>query len=456
MSKLITLSKELAKVKSDRQVKPPVRLSFKDFYKTIYPHLSYPSHLQPVIDVLNESVGDDRICISCPPQTGKSTLILAYLYWRMLQDQRSSYAYISYSISQAQILSKRIQTQVTSAIGHEMSGTTSHWQHGTNECLYTGIGGALTGNPVSKMLVVDDYCKNRAEAESAVKRQHVYDWFTSTAVTRVHPGASIIVVATRWNEDDLSGNLINNHDYKYINIPALQDGKSFWSRWPLDWLLKRKSEISDYDWQSLYLGAPLKRGGGVFHDCYHWTVLPGNLNIAIGIDLAYSSKKSSDYCVGCVVGTDGTNYYILDVFRGQMEVQAFGRWLSGACVRYETRNVRMVGSGQESEVIKTLNRDPNLNLNITFDRATQDKFSRALSFQPMWTAGKIQVPDDAPWLNTFITEVTGFDGISGHDDQVDAMMNGILALRNSLSPNDMTAWQDLYRHRVKTKGYYGL
>jgi hypothetical protein len=136
--------------------------------------------------------------------------------------------------------------------------------------LATGVGGPLTGHGV-KLLVIDDPFKNREEADSALVRQKVYDWFTSTAMTRVEPGGSVIVVHTRWHRDDLIGRLARDEEvhWQVVNLPAIDasrdgDGSLWPERWPADALEVRRHEVGEYDWQSLYQGNPIARKGRVY------------------------------------------------------------------------------------------------------------------------------------------------------------------------------------------------
>jgi hypothetical protein len=84
-----------------------------------------------------------------------------------------------------------------------------HWEttaDGSMVC--AGVGGPLTGKGAD-VLVIDDPCKNSEEANSLTMREKAWDWYTSTARTRLEPGGSIVVMSTRWHSDDLVGRLIN-------------------------------------------------------------------------------------------------------------------------------------------------------------------------------------------------------------------------------------------------------
>ena len=72
-----------------------------------------------------------------------------------------------------------------------------------------GGGGPFTGYGFD-LLIIDDPVKNREEANSPTQRQHLWDWWRSTARTRLEPGGSMIIVMTRWHEDDLVGRLLGD------------------------------------------------------------------------------------------------------------------------------------------------------------------------------------------------------------------------------------------------------
>jgi hypothetical protein len=74
-----------------------------------------------------------------------------------------------------------------------------------------GVGTAITGRGAD-VLLIDDPFKDREEADSELRRQRVWDWYTSTAYTRLMPGGAIVVINTRWHDDDLSGKLLAEAD----------------------------------------------------------------------------------------------------------------------------------------------------------------------------------------------------------------------------------------------------
>lgn len=138
-----------------------------------------------------------------------------------------------------------------------------------------GVGGPITGRGAD-ILIIDDPFKNRKEAESPLIRQQVWNWYLSTAYTRLSPGGAVIVIQTRWHMDDLSGKLIeqakkDGDSWNVVKFPAIaiQDeviddkvirktGDALWpTRFPVERLMQIKSVLGNYDWASLYQQEPI-------------------------------------------------------------------------------------------------------------------------------------------------------------------------------------------------------
>ena len=92
-----------------------------------------------------------------------------------------------------------------------------------------GVGGGLTGKGAD-LLIVDDPHKDRAESESQAKREAVWEWWTSTARTRLERGAAVVVIQTRWHLDDLSGRLLQQmandpeaDQWVVLSLPAVAE-----------------------------------------------------------------------------------------------------------------------------------------------------------------------------------------------------------------------------------------
>jgi hypothetical protein len=167
----------------------------------------------------------------------------------------------------------------------EDSKAANRWRTSQDGGMVTaGVGGDITGKGAD-LLIIDDPVKNIQEANSPTYRDSVWEWWTSTARTRLHPGGVILIIMTRWHEDDLVGRLTNpewNEDWDkwhVINLPAIWEeeypdvigrrkGEALCpERYPVDALHELRRAVGAADWASLYMGKPARTAGvgNVYH-----------------------------------------------------------------------------------------------------------------------------------------------------------------------------------------------
>jgi predicted phage terminase large subunit-like protein len=398
-----------------------------DFVPRITPRWESPRHLQAIADALHSSETEPvRALVSVPPRHGKTELLLHAIAWWLRRHPEQTVVYASYSADIARSKS-RLARDYARAAGvriREDSSALTEWR--TPEgggLLATGVGGPLTGHGCH-LLIVDDPHKNRQEAESQTVRDSVHGWFTSTALSRIEPGGAALVVHTRWHPDDLIGRLQNDSETSWstINLPAINvDGNALWpSRWPVEAIQKRCAEVGEYDAASLYYGNPRPKGGIVFGDPVYYDQAPtSGYRVGIGLDLAYSKRTKSDYSVAVVLLEKCGVFYVTDVIRKQVRSDEFAAFLGALRDRYRGVLPRWYCSGTEVGVADLLR---SLGCPVSAITTSADKFVRAQPCAAAWNASKVQVPQNAPWLPTFLAEVLGFTGVNDpHDDQVDSL-----------------------------------
>jgi phage terminase large subunit-like protein len=176
----------------------------------------------------------------------------------------------------------------------------------------TGVGGPITGRGAD-CLLVDDPLKNREEAESKVIRDKVWDWFLSTAYTRLSPNGRIVIILTRWHLDDLVGRLQQNKEFnkgiKLISFPAIatedekfrKKGEALWeSRFPLAELESTKLKLGITNFNSLYQQSPIISENQEFKT--HWFTERTWQDVCyiktrnyLTVDTAISKSASADY-----------------------------------------------------------------------------------------------------------------------------------------------------------------
>lgn len=390
-----------------------------------------------------------RVCISVPPRHGKTELILHSIAWWLQRHPEHTIAYCSYSGDIANGKSVRAR-DISIASGVPIRGDMARageWRTVSGGgLLAAGIGGPLTSHGAN-LVIVDDPIKNREEAESPTTRQKVWEWFTSTAMTRLTPTGSVIVVHTRWHGDDLIGRLKKQGGWTIINLPVVDEssGQFLWPEggWTKEVMEKRRVDVGEYDWWALFMGEPRPRGGRLFDTptYYERPVLiggPGNpVRIMMACDPAATAKTHADYSVIIVgsvyMGPDKMPMIdVLDVHRVQVEIPRLVQTLMYYQQRYKAA-VGIEAVGGFKGVPQTL-RQQLRGVKIIDIKPVQDKFTRALPASAAWNSGRIRLPGvrgqggelgpdpSKPWLGVFLNEVHEFTGVGDeYDDQVDAL-----------------------------------
>lgn len=296
-----------------------------------------------------------------------------------------------------------------------------------------GVGGGITGQGAD-ILIIDDPIKDRAQAGSKTIRDSIWDWYTSTAYTRLSPGGGVIVMATRWHTDDLIGRLIQRmgegDTFRIVNYPAIAEhdelhrkaGEALHpERYPLSTLLQIQKTIGSRDWEALYQQHPVPDGGALFKLEWfrRWTAssLPPEFDHTLmSWDMTFKDSKNSDYVVGQVWGKKGPNFYLLDQVRGQwdfVKTKEMVRVLAQKWPRVVRKLVEDKANG--SAVISELKSTVSGFVPIT---PTESKEARASSVTPYFEAGNVFIPEDteAPWVPHYVSELLEFPAGS-HDDQ---------------------------------------
>lgn len=226
--------------------------------------------------------GDPKnlLVIEAPPRHGKSELVSKRLpAWYLTRWPKRNVLLSSYSAEFSRVWGRRARSivqAISKKTGIEVSSTqsaASDWEiAGYGGSMTTsGIGGSLTGRGAS-LLIIDDPVKNAEEAESATVRDSHWDWWQTTASTRIEPGGIAVIMATRWHRDDLIGRILKEQpDQVYrLRLPALADdhdplgrqpGEALWpERWPQAALKRKQVAMARAWWEALYQQNPIASG----------------------------------------------------------------------------------------------------------------------------------------------------------------------------------------------------
>lgn len=393
-----------------------------------------------------------RLMLFLPPRHGKSMTVTETFpsyYLGKRPDKRV--IELSYGDELAQRFGKLNRDKVdefgSSVFGIRLSqvqATKTNWGiEGTDGGMISvGIGGAITGYGAD-LLIIDDPIKNRQEAESTTYRERLWDEYQSTVATRLHAGGAIIIILTRWHEDDLAGRLLNPEygkveDWKIISLPAIAEGSSdllgrkegeaLWPAAGYDelWAAQQKETVGTYAWSSLYQQHPTPSSGGLFKRGWwkYWKAMPSDLfDYLQSWDCTFKDKDTSDYVVGQVWArskANPANRYLLDQVRGRLSFTETLEAMRQFSYKWPQAIRKLVEDKANGTAVMDVLRKELVGL--TPVEPEGGKVVRAHAVTPVAEAGNIWIPDPsiASWTHDFVEEFASFpSGIN--DDQVDAM-----------------------------------
>lgn len=448
------LSAKLGRALAERVLGKRARtlIGLTDFSYQAYRKYQHAVHLQAIDDVLTQvsqyvetggQQGLGQVIISMPPRHGKTQKVSRiYPTWHLGNYPDHRVMLVSYAADLATKNSRWVRNSIRNDAYQKFFGIkladdsqavnafNLHGREGGLEAI--GIGGGATGKG-AHLLIIDDPIKNRAEAESVTYRNKVWDSYTDDLYTRLEPGGAVLVVMTRWHEDDLAGRLIKMGGWHELRLPAIAEendpigrvrGTALWeARYPLSRLLTIQATLGEYAWSGLYAQRPSPTEGGKFKRAWFdaQTELPPMKRIVRFWDLAMSDTDSADYTVGVKLGeaVDG-HVYVIDVARARKDWADVVPFMKTVILADGVGIVQGIEKkGYMSRAVKDLNRDADLKrYTIKGYPVDQSKVVRSMPLQAKFAAGVLHVMN-RHWRNEFVDEFVMFPN-GEHDDQVDA------------------------------------
>jgi predicted phage terminase large subunit-like protein len=397
-----------------------------------------------------------RLFVSMPPRHGKSELISKYFsswYLGNFPDHRvilTSYEAdfaAQWGRKARDLLEEWGQPVFGVNVRHD-SNAANRWEldgHENGGMQTSGAGGAITGKGAN-IFIIDDPIKNMEEAESPRIREKIWDWYTSTAYTRLEPEAAMLGIMTRWHDDDLAGRIITQeHDeWTVINLPALaldddpigrKPGEALWpERYPRDVLLGIRDTVGSKVWNALYMGDPVPEGGEIFRSEWwrYYDHEPEPDYIVQSWDTAFKRGQDNDYSVCTTWGVLPRDYYLLDLWHGKVEYPELRRTALQLYEKWRPSKVLIEDKASGQSLIQELRRSTPIPLiPIKVDK---DKTARAHAATPLIESGMVHLPKRAAWTTELIRECAQFPN-GAHDDIVDSITQFLNHMRGAKVPN---------------------
>lgn len=444
------------------------------------PYIPFPWMLA-VEKVLLQAIakGNGRIIVNVPPQNGKTTTFgMLLAAWYLGMNPFDQVIFVAYNETYASSwgektrnLLKRYGGELFGVAVSNMKDSAKDWKmnNGIGGMISAGITGGITGNP-GHLVLVDDVVKTMEEAGNPTTLEHHLEEFDGSISTRFQENTTVVIMATRWSETDLSGALIERQNqpgwkgdvYEVFNIPAiaepddeedmtpeeLAEWTDFLGRHVGEGLLGRFSQAyyekkmatlqGGFTWTALYQGKPASRTGGMFpKEKWRWYSPASRPEMVRKVrvwDLA-TTEGGGDWTVGTLAGTDSeSDLFLIDRQRfrrnpGDVETEVKRiAALDGYGVKIIIEQER---AGAGKTVVEHYKR---ILPGYVVEPGNADgtKEQRATASSGMQNLGRWWLPDDQPEMTKEWVEehrkMMGDGRRPRHDDQVDTSSYAALDL----------------------------
>lgn len=450
-----------------------------------------PEHLLHLSDRIADAVrdvehGQNRmLAVSMPPRAGKSQLVSRNSpIWMLRRHPDWKIMLASYDSSLTTAWTRGIRETVEERPGLGIAlkadgGAGGVWETVEGGGMFaTSVGGNLTGRG-ARVLIIDDPIKDFVEAHSPNKREALWNWWLSVAQTRLEPPYLVLVVMTRWHEDDFVGRLVSREhegnplDWERIVLPAIagpgdpigrEEGDPLFSPIVKEtreqaierWADVRRS-VGTYTFSAMYQQSPAPAKGAIFDSTWwrYWTTDPSrvtddgrvvyldpdrDLDRARWVDswdMAFKGTDASDYVVAQRWARSGGNRYLLAQQRGRWSftetVERMKLWTgpeSSANPWGDRVHERLVEDKANGTAVMDTLKDRVSGIKAVSPK--DGKEARARAVTPEVESGSVYLPHPSDpgneWVTDLLSELRNFPH-DAHDDQVDTLTQALMNLR---------------------------
>lgn len=341
-----------------------------------------------------------------------------------------------------------------------------------------GILTGITGQKAN-LIIIDDPIKNRTEAYSKSRREQIYNEWLMSIKSRIWAGGKVIVIMTRWHEDDLVGRLLKEEEnIKLLAFPCeCESENDLLGRKIGDalcpeigkgnaWLQEFKKSFTTQEglmtWNALYQNRPTAMEGNIIgRDWWSYydseAEMPHIHTWVMSVDASFKDEEQSDFVAIQIWGKTGANIYLIDAVKKHlnfpdtiMEI----RRLRGMYPECKTTLIEDRANG--SAIITMLRREM---FGIIPVQPIGSKMARVQAILGAIESGNVYLPKNKRFTADFVEECSAFPN-AAHDDQVDAMSQALnrLIYQKAMNPvkeklNDFDAMFPLWRKNKGGKGH---
>lgn len=390
----------------------------------------------------------DILILQMPPQHGKSLTVTETLpswYLGKYPDKRIIQA--SYNEETAERFCRRNKEKIkvfgktlfNIEIGDIERSTEFELSNNIGRMISRGMMSGITGNPAN-LVLIDDPLKNRMEADSQTFRERLWEEWQNSIKTRLSAGAKVIVIMTRWHEDDIAGRIIQNEkNVTVINLPCEAEdndllervkGEALFPEIGKDnkWLNEFKQGYTTAEgsraWLALFQGRPTAEQGNILKREWwrYYTELPVIIQTIMSVDASFKDEETSDFTCIQVWGKRGAYMYLMDCINKRMDFPTTLKTILETKNKYpETSMILVEDKANGSAIIQMLKRKIS---GVIAINPNGGKVARVNAISPSIESGHVLIPKQAPWITEFIDQCSSFPN-GKNDDMIDSMSQAL-------------------------------
>ncbi len=434
-----------------------LRTDFLSFFAKAHPtlrpgdKLDLNWHHEAIAHALDECCGGrlPQLLINIQPRSLKTLIVsVAWVAFMLGRKPASRFLCVSYadelSVDFSLLCRKLMQADWYKAAfpGTRLSRETTHELHTTAGGYRKAVSmaGSLTGRG-GDIIIVDDPMKPE-DAASELGRAATKRYFSQTLSSRFDNQSDIrfIIVMQRLHEDDLSGVVLAEGGWHHLKLPSiaaedemipLGGGQYHYrkkgdllhaSREPHHVLERHRKRMGSAAFQAQYLQDPTPAEGNMIKRAWvpRYDCLPerNEGTFVQSWDTANKGDPSCDYSSCTTWFEQDGKYYLVDVFRGKLNFPELRKKALELHDRHRPIAILIEDKGSGQSLAQELRVAPHF-LSVVERNPTSDKQGRVAAVAPLFEAGKVYLPNEAPWLPEYEKELFGFP-TTKHDDQVDS------------------------------------
>jgi predicted phage terminase large subunit-like protein len=446
--------KKLVLRKKILQLQGKQREDFLLFVRTVWPEFIAGNH-HKIIAKKFEAIASKkikRLIVNMPPRHTKSEFA-SFLFpaWMMGREPRLKIIQTSHTAELAQRFGRKVRNLIDTQDyqnifpGMELSADSKaagRWEtNAGGEYFSAGVGGAITGRGADLLIIDDPHSEQ--DALSATALENAWEWYSSGPRQRLQPGGSIVIVMTRWNTKDITGELIKAQgqpkadQWEVIEFPAIMPSdKPVWPEyWEKEELESVKASISIAKWNAQWQQNPTAEEGAIIKrewwQTWEKSQMPGLMHVIQSYDTAFSKKETADYSAittwGIFMPDERTpNIILLDMKKGRWDFPEMKEIAYDSYKYWEPESVVIEAKATGMPLTQELRMRGIPVINFTPSKGN-DKLSRVNAVAPLFQSGVVWAPDEV-WAEEVIEECAAFP-YGEHDDLVDSMTQALMRFR---------------------------